>query len=137
MKLLFVFLLLFVGKQLWVPENSPKLDCSNFRRGTFYFRGDDDTALYKVERNDSIQKETLLKTGDYVTLKIIWTGACEYSLIFLNQHIIKSDSIVTSIQGLKLNTKIKKIQGDSCFLESKFENSNIDHIFKGVLYPAK
>lgn len=137
MKLLFFSLIVLFTNRFYSTHNNPTIDCSKFKKGTFYFRGDEDTSLYKVERNDSIQKETLVKTGDYVTLKISWTGPCDYSLVFLNQHIVKSDSIITTFQGLKLNTQIKRIQGDSCFIESKFENGNIDHVFKGVLYPEK
>ncbi|MBS1742844.1 MAG: hypothetical protein JST81_07370 [Bacteroidetes bacterium] len=117
-------------------ENVQLMDCSKFRKGIFYYRGEADAELYRIERNDSIQKETLLSTGDYVTLKLNWVGDCEYKLAFISQHIYKNDSVSTQFQGMVLTNKIVKVTGDSCYLESRFDNQP-DMVFKGVLYLAE
>ncbi len=112
-------------------------DCTKFKTGKFYYRGDKDGNLYKVVRNDSIQIETVIRTGNYAKFGIVWTGPCEYTLTFKSQHFSLSDSITANFTEKKLFSKITAVGQDSCRIESRFDNDASNEIFKGTLYIDK
>jgi len=118
-------------------NTDPDPGCAKFKKGNFFYKSINDTELYRVERDDSIQKETRVSSGDYILLKILWVNPCEYDLTFLSQHILKSDSIIKPIQELKLKTRIVRTLNDSCFLESQFISDPTHFTIKGVLYMAR
>ena len=94
-----------------------KTECDKFKKGKFFHRSQGDPILYKIERTDSIQTEFIGKTGDYVNLKIKWTGPCTYELTFLNQHIISMDSVSESDQkNMKVKVEITKVRNDTSFV---------------------
>jgi hypothetical protein len=94
-----------------------KLNAINLKKGKFFHRSQGDPILYKIERTDSIQTEFIGKTGDYVNLKIKWTGPCTYELTFLNQHINSMDSVSESDQkNMKVKVEITKVRNDTSFV---------------------
>jgi hypothetical protein len=95
-----------------------KADCDRFKNGIFFFRGEDDPTLYKIKRLDSLQTEFIGKTGNYVNLKIKWTGDCSYELTFINQHINGMDSATKADQPILVKVDITKIKNDTCFVVS-------------------
>lgn len=133
---LFIYCI-FVFTSFFASIEERNIDCEKFKKGTFYHKLDGDTTLYRIERNDTIQKETMVRTGDYITLKISWVAPCEYDLTFLSQHISLTDSISTEYQGLKLKSRIVNIRNDSCFLETFFVGDTINKPIKGILYLLK
>ena len=116
-------------------KQQPVKGCEKFKTGSFLYRGDSDKQLYKIERNESIQTETFIKTGDYGRLKINWTGPCEYELTFISQHIIATDSIKTPDQKVVVKTKIVRVLNDSCFTITNVVGDN--NQMPGVLYIDK
>ena len=115
-KYLFFSVLVISSCQTNNETKASKNDCDKFKKGVFFHRAEGDPTLYKIERSDTIQKEFIAKTGDYVNLKIKWTGQCSYELTFLNQHINRTDSVPESYQHTKVTVEIIRIQNDSCFI---------------------
>lgn len=73
--------------------------------------------MYRIERNDSIQKEIIGKTGDYANFKITWTDPCTYELTFLNQSVSNSDSVAESLKkSIKVKVEIQEVRNDTCFV---------------------
>src|SRR5450755_4011350 len=92
-KYLFYIILLTSSCQPDHEKTASKVDCDKFKKGKFLHRAEGNPTLYRIERSDTIQTEFIGKTGDYVNLKIKWTGSCTYELTFLNQHINGIDSV--------------------------------------------
>jgi hypothetical protein len=108
----FLFLsasILFFGCQL------TSSDCSQFKRGRFYYHTDD--LEISIERNDRLQFEKNIKTGKIDTLKIIWTTPSSYNLTHLfslNPYPRVPDSIFMR----PLQTKILSWTKDYYYFEA-------------------
>ena len=99
---------------------SPKsLDCSKFKIGTFKYFAVQTGNRYIIERNDSLQIERNLRTGTVTTLKIEWTGQCEYDLILLTRQSSPLDTLTKFQQKLVVKTKILKVTKDYCVFSSQ------------------
>jgi hypothetical protein len=117
MKKYLPFVLAFcISCQLNKKSKISIIECDKFKRGTFFHRAQEDPTLYKIERSDSIQTEFIGKTGDFVNLKISWTGPCSYELTFLSQHILGIDSVPDSYKNMRVKVEIISIRNDSCFV---------------------
>lgn len=100
---------------------SPQLDCSAFKSGRFSVNMKGDSAVSLIERNDSIQIETNLKTGSISKNKIKWIGPCEYELIYVSQNSQSVDSITSYLQSHTLKVAILKTEKSYCIFESTME----------------
>ena len=107
--------------------------CEKFKQGKFVQTWYEDPNKYKIERNDSTQKEFIGKDSGYLNLKIKWTGSCSYELTFLNQHIIGPDSVSNPSEIRKLKVEILQIKNDSCFV---IGDNGIDRV-RGIIYADK
>ena len=58
-----------------------KQNCDRYRTGNFYIYNRFNKQKINIERKDSLQIETN-ENGDITVLKVNWTGACEYELLF-------------------------------------------------------
>ena len=54
--------------------------CSEHKTGTFSLKDEDLGTDHLIERTDSIQTETDLKTGATSRYKVTWVNDCEYQL---------------------------------------------------------
>ena len=70
-----------------IPHN----DCKSFREGTFKMYSKSDNSYIIIHREDSIQTETIMKTGNSVKWKVIWKNDCEYSLQFINTNYARKN----------------------------------------------
>ncbi|MEO7307073.1 MAG: hypothetical protein ABIR78_12080 [Ferruginibacter sp.] len=114
--LLFI-IVLHSACQASYEKKAAETDCNKFKKGRFFHQSQGDPTIYKIERTDSIQTEIIGKTGDFVKLKIRWTGPCTYELTFLNQHMYSMDSISESLQkSLKVKVEITNVRNDTCFV---------------------
>jgi hypothetical protein len=95
------------------------LNCSKFKNGTFKYSSAQTGNIYTIERNDSLQIERNLKTGSVTTLKIKWTGQCEYELTLLNRQSSPLDTLTKFQQKIVLKTKILKIGKNYCIFSSQ------------------
>ena len=50
-----------------------------------------DNSYIIIHREDSIQTETIMKTGNSVKWKVIWKNDCEYSLQFINTNYARKN----------------------------------------------
>jgi hypothetical protein len=84
-KFLFYISFLLFSCNFQDEKHELKINCNKFKTGAFFNLVDGDTTLYRLDRSDTIQKETIVRTGEFVNLKIKWIGQCEYELSFLNR----------------------------------------------------
>ena len=56
-------------------------DCDKYRTGKFYIYNKANKQRINIERRDSLQIETN-ENGDITVLKVKWTSACAYELLF-------------------------------------------------------
>ena len=129
-KNLFYLLLLISSCQTKYEQTASKTDCEKFKTGTFFHTTQGDPTRYRIERSDSVQTEFIGKTGEYVNLKITWTSPCNYELTFLNQHILKVDSISNTAGFKKVKVEILDVRNDTCFVVA----DNGIHKLEGVVY---
>jgi hypothetical protein len=96
-------------------QENPCLRCQT---GTFtlYDKFANDTI--SVERNDSIQIETNLKSRFITKSKIMWRSDCEFDLVFISSTDSFIDSIPDSIKKKPLETRIIKVERDWYVFES-------------------
>jgi hypothetical protein len=73
--------------------------CSKYKNGTFiyYLKGTPKNIQFTIKREDSIQTETNLATGDYTKLQVKWISECVYELKFLESNLQYSDSVKKSL----------------------------------------
>ena len=55
-------------------------DCASLRNGKFYLYQKDNGYHYEITRNENIQNELEVETGNESRWEILWTGDCEYKL---------------------------------------------------------
>jgi hypothetical protein len=84
---------------------SQKNDCLSFKTGKFELIDEQNSLHYLIERNDSIQTETNLKTGQSSSFKIEWLNSCDYQL----EMTSGSDQAMKFYKGKKLILKIIEI----------------------------
>src|ERR1700761_9740552 len=59
-------------------------DCAKVRTGIFYFYpAMDPSQSYIIDRNDTVQEEIDVKTGDTSYYRVQWKNDCEFGLIFI------------------------------------------------------
>ena len=75
-----------------------------------------------IERNDTIQVETNLTTGDVLKARIRWTSNCEYELFYISNS---KDSISTYIKTHALKNVILQSNEDYYIAKSTFEGLTI------------
>jgi hypothetical protein len=63
-------------------------DCSDYKNGKFLIHNPDRSEIL-VERKDSLQTETDLKTGFRAHVKITWVNFCEYDILELKTNLEK------------------------------------------------
>ena len=63
-------------------SKTAKQNCEMYRTGKFYIYNKNNKQKINIERRDSLQIETNDVTGDITVLKVSWTSACDYELLF-------------------------------------------------------
>ena len=74
------------------------LNCDMYKTGKFYIYNKASKQRISIERRDSLQIETN-ENGDITVLKVKWTSACDYELLF-NYMTPKEVSKDTSAQRI-------------------------------------
>lgn len=84
--------LIFFFFPLFLLGQSKKMDCSNIRKGTFYFYPLGSKMKFAVVRTDSIQKEINLLTADTSFWRVSWQDDCMFNMKFIRKsHPISDD----------------------------------------------
>ena len=91
-------------------------DCDMYKLGKFYIYNKISRQRIDIERKDSLQIETNAETGDITVLKVTWTGACEYELLFnyvTPKEVSKSKKSQTVIEtSANIPLRIKIVSGN-------------------------
>jgi hypothetical protein len=128
MRYLFAFICILI---LYLTSScnstSQILECDKFRNGEFYLKLKLDNSTYSIKRNDSIQVESNIATGESVTSKIKWTGPCEFEMLFLSQSNDSPDSIIKFLQDKPVRSRIIKIGKSYYVFESRTDNINFTY----------
>ena len=105
-------------------SKTAKQNCDMYRTGKFYIYNKANKQRINIERRDSLQIETN-ENGDITILKVNWTGACDYELLFnymTPKEVSKRDSvqrIVESMGNEPLKIKILSGTDDYYLFEAK------------------
>jgi len=83
MKVILVPAFLFITSAFIFSQSD--LDCQNYCNGFFQFMGKHYNTV--IFREGDYQIEYDLKTKQYVTIKLIWTGGCDYSFAYVTTNI--------------------------------------------------
>ncbi len=130
----FIIAILFISCQQAPEHKATKTACEKFKKGKFLYKSKGYPTVYRIERNDTVQKEIIGKTGDFINFKINWTAPCTYVLTFLDQHISGSDSVSESDKKtMKVQVEILEIRNDTCFVMTVSR----DRSFPGIVYIDK
>jgi hypothetical protein len=62
-------------------NKTDKQNCDLYKTGKFYIYNKVNKQRINIERKDSLQIETN-ESGDITVLKVNWTDACDYELLF-------------------------------------------------------
>lgn len=133
-KYIFFMGILFSSCQQAPEHKATKTECEKFKKGKFLYKSKGYPTVYRIERNDTVQKEIIGKTGDFINFKINWTAPCTYELTFLDQHISGSDSVSESDKKtMKVQVEILEISNDTCFVMT----GSGDRSLPGIVYIDK
>jgi hypothetical protein len=112
-KLMRALFSLLMGSFLVMPlltacDMSSSKTCEQYRKGTFYYHFVDHDAVvqYTMIRNDSVQTETNMKTGNISKYKIHWINNCSYELHFLEGTEVLPRERLELKKGMVLRTTI-------------------------------
>ncbi len=72
-----IIIIVFSGFNKTAEQN-----CEMYKTGKFYIYNKINKQKINIERRDSLQIETNDVTGDITVLKVNWTSACDYELLF-------------------------------------------------------
>ncbi|MEN8121577.1 MAG: DNA topoisomerase IV [Bacteroidota bacterium] len=96
-------------------------NCTDFKTGKFQLIDNELKFEAIIERNDSIQTEKILSTGEVSKFKISWINDCEYSL-----QIIEGPERYKNLYKNKLLfVKIISTYNNEYTFESKMEGSEL------------
>ena len=102
-----------------------KIDCGQVKTGTFIERSPIDNSKIQVVRNDSMQIETNLTTGEVFKSKIHWITPCSFSLKIIKpqgyKYLNKTDSF---IQNYPYQFNIIDVQKSYYIYTSKMDSAN-------------
>lgn len=101
--------------------------CERFRQGKFryHFRWQNEQTDFLIQRNDSVQTEMDLKSGETSKLAIRWTGECDYELRLLETTFDFPDSMQEIRESLPVKTKILSSAEDYYIFQTTRDNSDL------------
>jgi hypothetical protein len=102
-------------------------ECDKFKNGEFYLKLKPGNTIISIKRNDSIQVETNIATGEIITSKVKWTGACENEMLFLSQSNDPADSFPEFLKNKPVKSRIIKTGKNYYVFESKTDNINFTY----------
>lgn len=120
---------------LFISCKSKEPDCSKFRTGKFRYHGSVTNQNYVVERNDSIQTESVKETGTVMKFRINWIDACSYDLRFMGIETVGADSSILKREFSTISTTIVAVGEDYYVYRTRVnvaggENSDTMWVFR-------
>lgn len=90
------------------------LTCEDFHQGTFEMRKPQEDYAVRIVREDSIQTETNLNTGEVTKAVVTWDNICNYQL----RYTESTSPMAVNLIGKVLLVRIKAIQGKTYTYEA-------------------
>lgn len=97
------------------------MNCERFKIGRFQTRSEYDNSISIINRNDSLQIETNLTTGNITKAHIKWISNCQYDLIYISS----SDSFNSYVKSHILKTVIIQSKKDYYIAKSSMEGIDL------------
>jgi len=96
-------------------------NCEQFRNGKFKLtlKTKTEDIHFLIERNDSIQTETVVNTGQVAKLRIKWTSPCSYECLLLETWPAEDAETMSKRKTVQLQTNIISCSEDYYVFESK------------------
>lgn len=117
-----IMLMTFIFQWLNISTSfSQNNNCKSFRTGKFKLVDDKINKEYLIIRNDSIQIETELKTGQVTKFKINWESDCKYTLTFIEAR----QEIIDFYKNKKLNIEIVEIYDNGYKFSAKLDGFDL------------
>lgn len=93
-------------------------NCSSIKKADFYFYPSNSQKQFLIVRNNSLQKEIDINTGDTSFWKVKWLGPCIFTLSFLrrsqpisNEELLFFNSHKTIVEVLKVTPNYYVFKG--------------------------
>ncbi|MDB5199784.1 MAG: hypothetical protein JWO92_1747 [Chitinophagaceae bacterium] len=122
-----IFILLFLFAGLFIQCHTSTKTCRDVKNGRFHFYGKELNKHYEIIRQDTLQKEVNLSTGDTSFWKVSWIDECTYTARYLFGGGEKSEeeknfllTHITFIQIQKATPKYYIVLGALDSLSSTF-----------------
>ena len=116
-KPLLLYVAIIVVLSCFSKRAGPNYDA--YRTGKFYIYNKTNKQKINIERRDSLQIETNETTDDITVMKVKWTGACEYELLFnyMTPKEVSKDKSVQRIFDVNRDTplQIKILSGTDSY----------------------
>ena len=100
-----IFLTLSITSCLSKPSS---VNCSTYKNGEFRYKFslDGKFIFFSIKRNDSLQYEKNLTTGESAVYKITWVDSCTYELQYLKGNTHSSQEELEMRKKAIITTKI-------------------------------
>ena len=102
-----------------------KLICKNFRSGKFIYNTKIDNVQFMIDRSDSIQIETDLKTGLITKAKIKWISDCEFEMHYVSSQDTTLEKFSPMLGNIPIKVRILKIGDDHYIFEQEIEGAKM------------
>ena len=123
MKRRYFFITLIIIASLFSCRD--KLTCKNFRSGKFTYNTKIDNTRFMIDRSDSIQIETDLKTGFITKSKIKWLSDCEFEMHYVSSQDTTLDKLSPMLGNIPIMNRILKIEDDYYIFQQELEGSKM------------
>jgi hypothetical protein len=110
-------ILIILGASISMTSCSQTKNCKTYRTGKFILIDTQKSLEYTIERNDSIQTETNLKTGQISKYKIDWESECKFSLTIIEGR----QELLDFYKNKKLYIEIVEIYTDGYKFSAKLD----------------
>jgi len=102
-----------------------KLTCKSFRSGKFIYNTKIDNTQFMIDRSDSIQIETDLKTRFITKAKINWISDCEFEMHYVSSEDTALEKFSSMLGNIPVMVRILKIGDDYYIFEQEIEGSKM------------
>jgi hypothetical protein len=114
MEIIFAFILSFSA---FGDDVVPVTTCRDFKTGKYVLIDDKINGKYLIERNDTLQIEKDMNTGNTSKYRVTWVSDCEYHLAIIDGP----EDIMNFFRGKILTIRIVETYRDSYKFEGQLE----------------
>lgn len=109
-------------------------NCSKVKQGTFYFYPVKGQSVFTIIRENGIQKEINIKTGDTTFWKIRWRSACEFNLKFIRKSRFVSNEEKLFYNSHLSVVRILNVSKDYYIFNAGLDSLNVKNVLTDTLW---